>query len=373
MASGSAATADDVLHEQHVGFFLRFLGVVPKQYASLDTSRLMMVYFSLSALDVLGALGRVGPEERARIVDWVYSNQVVLVAERNGVRCGGFLGSGFTGPQTDAPSKYHQAHVSMTYCALLVLAMLGDDYSRVDKDAVVEGLRALQQPDGSFQSVAFGTENDTRFVFCACAISFMMQDFRGVDVDKTAAFLLASQSYDGGFGILPNQETHSGAIYTAVASLALLGRVDDVDRESLERFLLMRQVGGFNGRINKKPDTCYTFWVGGSLQMLALEHLMDRDAARPFLMSCQSAIGGFSKYPGKYPDAVPDILHSYYSVCGLSLLGEPGFAPIQSCVGLTKSTFDAAPFCKTGPPLTGAGTPYAHRASTTSPSNAPLA
>ena len=31
------------------------------------------------------------------------------------------------------------------------------------------------------------------------------------------------------------------------------------------RWLLNRQCPGFQGRPNKDPDTCYSFWVGASL------------------------------------------------------------------------------------------------------------
>ena len=34
---------------------------------------------------------------------------------------------------------------------------------------------------------------------------------------------------------------------------------------------MQRQVGGFQGRVNKDPDTCYSFWVGASLKMLGDE------------------------------------------------------------------------------------------------------
>jgi geranylgeranyl transferase type-1 subunit beta len=396
------ACADVALHRaKHVAYFRSFLGVVPGAYLSLDTSRLMILYFSLSALDVLGALDEVVDASlRRELVEFVYAQQVVVDADK-GEACGGFLGGGFTGPMqccsgecvgtftargsgpcdaaaaaaaasvAAAPAerqhecvgvtKYHQAHVSMTYVALLVLTILGDDLSRVDRESVVRGLRSLQLADGSFQAVAFGTESDMRFVFCACAVSFMLQDWRGVDLERCAAFVLGAQSFDGGFGILPEQETHAGAVYVAVAALRLMGRLGAVaDRSALEEFLVSRQVGGFNGRINKEPDTCYTFWAGGSLQLLGLAHLIDCDSARRFVMSCQSKIGGFSKHPGDVPRVYPDILHAYYSLCGLSLMGEPGLAALDASLGLTERAFRSGQWNRApGGPKTGAGTPYA--------------
>lgn len=36
-----------------------------------------------------------------------------------------------------------------------------------------------------------------------------------------------------------------------------------VSRQSTER----DETGGFNGRVNKPVDTCYSFWVGGVLDV----------------------------------------------------------------------------------------------------------
>lgn len=55
---------------------------------------------------------------------------------------------------------------------------------------------------------------------------------------------------------------------------------------------------GFNGRCNKRGDTCYSFWVGGSLDLLKKLHLIDLKANRRFLLEkTQHFIGGFSKLP----------------------------------------------------------------------------
>lgn len=79
---------------------------------------------------------------------------------------------------------------------------------------------------------------------------------------------------------------------------------------------LYRQVTGYQGRTNKEADSCYAFWVGASLKLLGCFDCTDFNSTRQFLLSqCQYPAGGFAKYPGSYPD----ILHSYYSLCWLSL------------------------------------------------------
>ena len=41
------------------------------------------------------------------------------------------------------------------------------------------GLSYLQQSDGSFVASAEEGENDMRFVYCACAVSYMLNDWSG--------------------------------------------------------------------------------------------------------------------------------------------------------------------------------------------------
>ena len=281
-------------HASHVRYFRRFIDALPGPYVSLDTNRMMALYFCVSGLDLLGATP--DGELRDRIISWVYLQQILPTSSSES---GAFRGCGFTGGNHagDIGSPYRLSHVSMTYTALATLVVLGDDLSRVDKRAVTSALRELQQESGVYQAVSFGTESDTRFVFCACAISFMLQDWSGVDVEKARSFLTASVGFDGGFGLLPGNESHGGATYTALASWMLLGwEVPPEIHEEILRFCTFRQIGGFNGRINKPPDTCYTFWVGGSLQMLGCEDHIDAASTRAFLHKCQhGAIGGFGK------------------------------------------------------------------------------
>ncbi len=320
---------------------------LPAPYTSLDSNRMMVLYFCLSALDILGAVDSL-MLEKTELINWIYRHQVFNRAGDPGscASCG-FIGGGFCGPFPDegGPSKAHQAHISMTYTALCCLTILGDDLSRVKKDQVIASLRCLQSDNGCFQAVSFGSENDTRFLFCAVAISFILQDWSGINVDRAFEHLKASQAFDGGFGLNRGLEGHGGSTYCAVASLKLLGKLKDLGAdcvESLERFCVNRQIGGFNGRVNKPADTCYTFWVGGSIKMLENQWL-HAESTRPFLMTCQNGVmGGFSKVPG----TLPDILHAHYSVCGMSLIGEPGFAEIVPELGLTLRTFKKSVFAR---------------------------
>lgn len=78
------------------------------------------------------------------------------------------------------------------------------------------------------------------------------------------------------------------------------------------------QIGGFQGRVNKVADTCYSFWVGGTLKLLGELPLASADDISAFVATCEKKYtGGFSKTAD---DDHPDILHSFYSLCWFSLI-----------------------------------------------------
>ena len=121
-------------------------------------------------------------------------------------------------------SEFDGGHIAMTYTALALLGMLGDDMAGVDRAAVLGLVRSLQSPTGAFSAFA-GGESDMRFVFCAAAICTMLNDTgcSSFDVDKATAYILSSQSYDAGIGLGPGMESHGGSMYTGLAALSLMG------------------------------------------------------------------------------------------------------------------------------------------------------
>ena len=86
-------------------------------------------------------------------------------------------------------------------------------------------------------------------------------------------------------------------------------------KQELIHWCVQRQIGGMQGRPNKNEDTCYSYWIGGTLRILGMDHLLDQHALRDYIMTCQSPYGGFGKVIG----APPDMLHSFYSLAWLSL------------------------------------------------------
>ena len=62
-----------------------------------------------------------------------------------------------------------------------------------------------------------------------------------------------------------------GSTFCAIASLSLMGRLHDTfsrrQLDGVRRWCLFRQQTGFQGRPNKPVDTCYSFWVGATLEV----------------------------------------------------------------------------------------------------------
>lgn len=91
------------------------------------------------------------------------------------------------------------------------------------------------------------------------------------------------QRYDCGVSQHYEMESHGGTTYCAIAALHLSGQLDVLSKSTIEkikRWLVFRQVDGFNGRPNKPSDTCYSFWIGSTLKILDAFHLTNFTANR---------------------------------------------------------------------------------------------
>ena len=106
---------------------------------------------------------------------------------------------------------------------------------------------------------------------------------------KALAYVEACANFDGGYGVTPGAESHAGQIYTCVGALAIAGRLDLVDRDRLGGWLSDRQLnnGGLNGRPEKLEDVCYSWWVVSSLAMIDRIQWIDRDKLAQFILRCQ--------------------------------------------------------------------------------------
>lgn len=287
------------LHEK---YFKRNLQLLPTPYTEADNSKLLLLFFSLSALDLMSKLDL----DKNCYIEWIYSLQTK----------GGFKGSSMNGNdrisnQLDLP------HLTMTYAALCSLLILGDNLDRVDVGSITQQLSFLQKKNGSFMAVLNG-ESDMRFVYCACAISSILNDWSGINIDSTVEFIQKCQKYDYGFSQEPNQESHGGSTYCALASLSLMDRLNIVNRKQVARWCLNLQSNGFSGRTGKENDSCYSFWIGASLKILGYLDYADFPKNNAFVSSCQFAKGGGIS---KDPESYPDLMHSFFGIASTSLFG----------------------------------------------------
>ena len=223
--------------------------------------------------------------------------------------------------------------------------------ANLDKDSIVHYVKELQKPDGSFMGDKWG-EVDTRFSFCAVAILALLdslEDYPKENLEAAVSFVKSSMNFDGGFGSRPSSESHAGQIYCCLGFLSIVHRylvlnfflygiiyhmwlqfkktqlnlnyrLDIVDADLLGYWLAERQLksGGLNGRPEKLPDVCYSWWVLASLAILGRLHWIDHKKLENFVKACQDdETGGISDRPGDLPDP----FHTLFGVAGLSLLG----------------------------------------------------
>ena len=191
---------------------------------------------------------------------------------------------------------------------------------------------------GTFCGDEWG-EEDTRFLYGALNALSLLGLLSLVDVDKAVDHIVTCANFDGGYGVRPGAESHSGQIFTCVAALSIAGRLDLVDTDRLGGWLSERQLpgGGLNGRPEKKEDVCYSWWVLSSLSIIGRTHWIDRDKLIGFILRCQDTQhGGISDQPGN----MVDVWHTLFGLAGLSLLEYPDLEPVNAVYCMPQSTID---------------------------------
>ncbi|RDB14684.1 Geranylgeranyl transferase type-1 subunit beta [Hypsizygus marmoreus] len=304
----------------HAAHCLRCLSALPSSQTEVDASRLALAFYCIGSLDLLGVLQeKTTPTDRESWREWVWEQQT------SGQHGSGFKPSPFMTAPPQAPGEaytnYDTPHIIMTYTALLSLAILRDDFSRLDRPGLLRFIRSCQRENGSFSTVPGSNETDLRTLYCAFAISCMLDDWSAIDKDRAIAFIASCRSYEGGYGQAPFCEAQGGTTYIAIASLHLVPRTSSpltpAERQLTMRWLVHNQAdsGGFCGRTGKDADACYCFWAGAALQILGAKDLVQSRSLTMFLAKCQFKYGGIAKAPGEHPDPY----HTYLSLAALSM------------------------------------------------------
>ena len=248
----------------------------------------------------------------------------------------------------------HDAHMLYTISAVQILALV-DALDTMNTEGVVKcifpsmlqsllkliltDIAGLQvRETGAFAGDEWGAM-DTRFVYGAFNALSILGRMEAIDVEKSVAYIAACQNYDGGFGLAPGAESHSGQIFTCVAALHIAKRLDLVNIDLLGWWLCERQLpnGGLNGRPEKLEDVCYSWWVLSSLAMIDRLHWIDRDKLTSFILSAQDTEnGGIADRPGHNVD----IWHTHFGLAGLSVLGYDKLEPVNPAYCLPTKVTD---------------------------------
>ena len=317
-----ADSTDEFKYPLHIKYFARCLPVLPSHTSSLDNSRVTVAFYSIAGLDILKSLPKSLPYDSSEIISWIYRLQLITDSDVSG-----FRGSSCAITSRITRNSYDHVHITMTMTSLLSLLLLGDDLENVERSKIAASLTHLQLPNGSFLATCLSTESDLRFVYCACVVAFILNDWSGINKDLCTNFILQCRTYEYAFGQNPGAEAHGGSTFCAIAALSLMNRLDDLDhQDNLIRWCIQRQNEGFNGRPNKPDDSCYSWWIGATLKLLNKEFLINSYENEKYLHATEShTTGGFSKWP----NSTADPLHSYLSLAGLSLTKNENLKPIH--------------------------------------------
>ncbi|CAH8516378.1 unnamed protein product [Schistosoma turkestanicum] len=296
----------ELLLQKHMKFLVK---CKDEKDSTMDYCRMSGIYWVLTALDLLDALSEVDGDA---IINFVLSCQKT---------CGGF-----------SPCPKHDAHLLSTLSAIQILAMY-DCLDKINVEAVCSFVSKLQQPDGSFAGDIWG-EIDTRFSFCAVATLHIlgMLSKNVIDIEACASYLEQCQNIDGCFGTRPGSESHAGQAYCVVGALSILRQLHRLNIDRAAWWLAERQLpsGGLNGRPEKHPDVCYSWWAVATLTIFGrLTWIKQTDLTRFILASQDDQTGGIADRPGN----IPDPFHTLFGLAGLSLL-----ARVDQCFSSSKKT-----------------------------------
>jgi geranylgeranyl transferase type-2 subunit beta len=290
----------DLLVDKHCSFLTGYgRSHNTYEYGSTDYLRMSGIYWLCTCLDLLHSLSRI---DRDHIIDYIQ-------------KCYEPKSGGYS------PCPRHDPHLLYTLSAVQLLVLF-ERVDLIDKSSLSTYIKRLQQDDGSFVGDSWG-EVDTRFSFAALACLSLIDCVDAIDIDRATTFVMSCLNFDGGFGCIPGAESHAGQIYCCLGFLSLaqrLDRLDDSTRNMLAWWLCERQLdasGGLNGRPEKLPDVCYSWWVLASLKILGKTQWINKEKLSRFILAAQDdETGGCADRPGN----VPDPFHTLFAVAGLSLL-----------------------------------------------------
>lgn len=209
----------------------------------------------------------------------------------------------------------HDSSVTCTLYALIILVLF-DRLDLVNKEEIKQYVMSLYHEEtGAFRGDKYG-EIDGRFVYSAIYVLKLVGEAAPT---KCLSFFENCLNYDGGFGGTIDAESHAAYIFCSVGALCIMDKMSHFNVNNIKKLLSLRQTssGGFNGRPEKLPDVCYSWWVLASMDALGDIYNVNIEALEKYILSCQDEeLGGFSDRPGNDTD----VFHTFFALASLSLI-----------------------------------------------------
>jgi geranylgeranyl transferase type-2 subunit beta len=233
------------------------------------------------------------------------------------------------------PDVNHDSHATTSHYALLILKMLGVELTETEKEETSNFFYSLQREDGGIMGDLSG-ECDMRFAYDAVASEVLLGIFR-INLERLRGWIESCRNYDGGYAPAPQLESHAAYTFCAVGALSLSGGLGMTDAQETKTgwWLAERQTvhGGFNGRPEKAPDVCYSWWILSTLEIMGKGHWVDKKALRLFVLKAQDEEdGGIADRPG----FAADIFHTFFGLAALALMGGDELVNIDAQLAVPK-------------------------------------
>ncbi|EIM21068.1 terpenoid cyclases/Protein prenyltransferase [Wallemia mellicola CBS 633.66] len=317
----------------HANYLTESLRSLPASMRVLDASRPWLIYWSLHSLLTLGISLDSASKSRAL--------NTLLKCQNS---TGGFGGG---------PGQI--SHILTTYASIMSFVIAGgpgsgNGWEDIDRKGIYNFLIRMKQKDGSF-IVHEGGEVDVRGCYCALTVATLLDILTPELLENVDTFVSSCQTYEGGFAACSQNgsqfgEAHGGYTSCALSALTMVDStrstklqtrfdLDALIRWSVHMQGLESELGGFRGRTNKLVDGCYSWWLGGSFNLLEYWQqgvdstvdddddswideetcLYDREALQGYILNAaQTPKGGLRDKPGKNADTY----HTAYNLSGLS-------------------------------------------------------
>tara|TARA_B110000285_G_C14999391_1_gene550629 strand:+ start:698 stop:961 length:264 start_codon:yes stop_codon:yes gene_type:complete len=87
---------------------------------------------------------------------------------------------------------------------------------------------------------------------------------------------------------MPGAESHAAYVFCCVGAIKMMGYESLIDKDKLGQWLSRRQTltGGFNGRPEKLPDVCYSWWILSSCYMIDRQNWINLDKLKEYILNC---------------------------------------------------------------------------------------